>query len=155
MIDMQYHKANRLWKITWLYLIVKLSNALSNLLIPSLARKQYAEAWIIGAIWPKKVFYGMRFEIKMYLVLKCTALKSRVINVIYVDLREPRISARDMEWWVWNFEFHWREALKNRSFIHHFLILFIAPPCSIISLGRDTYCTDRLISGTSQFKEPW
>lgn len=89
---MQYHKANRLCKITWLYLIVKLSNALSNLLIPSLARKQYAEAWIIGAIWPKKVFYGMRFEIKMYL-----ALKSRVINVIYVDLREPRYGVMSMK----------------------------------------------------------
>ena len=89
------------------YLIVKLSNALSNLLIPSLARKQYAEAWIIGAIWPKKVFYGMRFEIKMYLVLKCIALKSRVINVIHVDLREPRyvfdelLRKTNFDGWQW------------------------------------------------------
>ena len=84
---------------------------LSNLLIPSLARKQYAEAWIIGAIWPKKVFYGMRFEIKMYLVLKCIALKSRVINVIHMDLREPRYVFDELlrkanfdgwQWWWWH-----------------------------------------------------
>ena len=38
-----------------------------------------------------------------------------------------------------NFEFHKSEALKNRSFIHHFVVLLIAPPCSIISLGADDF----------------
>ena len=38
-----------------------------------------------------------------------------------------------------NFEFHKSEALKNRSFIHHFVVLLIAPPCSIISLGTDDF----------------
>ena len=56
---------------------------LSNLLISSLARTRYAEARIIGEIWPKKVYYGMRFEIKLGFRLSLKKKLGKLLPVFF------------------------------------------------------------------------